>query len=295
MPKLFLTTVMCGLVLFLVHGIARAETLRPYVLAWQGTAALQTVVDNSKSSLQAVGFELIGHYQPQPDTHVLVVTAPLLRQMVMKETNAAYLAAQSVAIQRVGDTVSVSYRNPDYYRIAYRLKEDLAPLRQAFLASLGRDRSFGSEKGLTEIRLARFQYGYGLEYFDDQMVVGEFDDHPSALQAVEKGFSRHPKSIERIYRLDIPEVRVSIFGVAVLSGGGSDRHVHEVLDPPGPGHAAQLPYEVVVRDGKVWALHPRFRLALNFPDVKTLGRQGDLLLDAPEGITAALTMLVDEQ
>jgi len=291
MQKLLFTTLLTGLVL--LHGIVRADVLQPYVLAWQGVAPLQTVVDNSKSSLQGVGFELIGHYQPKPDTHVLVVTAPLLRQMVVTERNAAYLAAQSVAIQRVGDKVSVSYRNPDFYRVAYRMKGDVGPLRQAFLASLGRTRLFGSDEGLTESRLARFQYGYGLEHFDDQMTLGEFEDHRTALQAIEKGFVRHNSLIDRVYRLDIPEVSVSIFGVAVLAGKGRDSHVHDLLDPPDLSHAAQLPYEVVVRNGKVRALHPRFRMALNFPDLKTLGRKGKLLLEAPDGIAAVLRALAN--
>jgi hypothetical protein len=113
------------------------------------------------------------------------------------------------------------------------------------------------------------------------------------LQAIEKGFVRHNSLIDRVYRLDIPEVSVSIFGVAVLAGKGRDSHVHDLLDPPDLSHAAQLPYEVVVRNGKVRALHPRFRMALNFPDLKTLGRKGKLLLEAPDGIAAVLRALAN--
>lgn len=65
-----------------------------------------------------------------------------------------------------------------------------------------------------------------------------------------------------------------------------------VLDHAELQHVAQFPYEVVVHQGRVRALHPRFRLALNFPDVKMVGENSFMQLrNAPDEIRVVLKLL----
>jgi len=294
-PKLLSSAAFCLVLYFSLLGAPAAEGLRPYVLAWQGEAALETVVENSKRSMKALGFELMGHYQPMRDTHILVVTAPLLRKMAVAEKNAIFLATQSVAIRRVAGEVRVSYQNPDYYRRAYRVEADMAPLRQAFQASLGRVREYGSENGLSLKRLQHFQYGYGMESFEDQLQLASFADQETAVQAIEAGFGRHAGFLERIYRLDLPEAGANVFGVSMLVGKGADAELHEVFGGGDFSHASQLPYKLVVSMGSVWALHPRFQLALNFPDTRMVGaHRSAVWRQVPEEIHLMLKRLASE-
>lgn len=275
--------------------VAYAERLKPFVLAWEGEARLETVLENTRRSLAAVGFEVVGDYQPQEDTHVLVVTAPLLRKMAAQERNAAFLVAQSVAIRRVSSQVQVSYRNPHYCGLAYRVEADVAALAEALDASLGFTRFFGSEAGLGSKRLARYQYSYGMEYFDDQLLLRQFASQAEALEGIERGFRANSELVGRVYRIDVNDA-MSVFGVAMRAGQGADAQVHAVLDSPVLSHMAQLPYEILVHEGVVSALHPRFRLALNFPDVKMVGERSFLQLrDAPDQIHAALKLLASDK
>jgi len=276
----------------LVTGVHAAGELRPYVLAWEGEAQIATVLDNTRRSLTAVGFELLGEYRPFADAHVLVVTAPLLQKLVAEDRNAVFIAALSVAVTRVGQQVQVSYPNPAYYAKAYRLSADVAPLVEALHASLGQVRAFGSQEGVPAQRLLKYQYSYGMEYFDDQLRLAEYAGQAQALKAIEQGFAANPQSFERVYRLDMPQAGVSVFGVGILDGSGADTRVHAVLDHGPERHIAQLPYRLVVSDGRVSALHPRFRLALNFPDIKMVGAHSFMQLrDAPEAIQAVLQRL----
>ena len=58
-----------------------------------------------------------------------------------------------------------------------------------------------------------------------------------------------------------------------------------------PRHTAHLPYEMAIIDNKVFALHPRFRIAIGFPDLKMVGDHGFMkLMKTPEAIEKALTL-----
>lgn len=278
------------IILAMSAEVAAAERLRPYVLAWEGESALQTVLENTRQSLSEVGFEVIGEYRPFDDAYVLVVTAPLLIRMAQLENHAAFLAAQRISVAKVAGRVQVSYQNPAYYQLAYRIKASLQPLAEAFDASLGRVAEFGSDKGLPVSRLARYHYGYGMEYFDDQLLLADHGSQKAALKAIEASFAEHADLVKQIYQLRIDR-DTSVIGVGVHSGAGADQAVHAVLDYRDRRHVAQLPYEMVVHKGEVWALHPRFRLALNFPDVKMVGEHSFMQLrEAPDELHVALKL-----
>ena len=53
---------------------------------------------------------------------------------------------------------------------------------------------------------------------------------------------------------------------------------------------AHLPYEVLVHDGEVEALHARFRIAMNFPDLSMMGSNSFMnIMPSPDAIKEALT------
>jgi len=53
--------------------------------------------------------------------------------------------------------------------------------------------------------------------------------------------------------------------------------------------AAYLPTEIMIKGGKVIALHMRFRMAVHSPDLKMMGKNSFMqLMKSPDAIEAAL-------
>jgi hypothetical protein len=72
----------------------------------------------------------------------------------------------------------------------------------------------------------------------------------------------------------------------------SDAEILKEVDARPLKHVAHLPYEVVVFDGEVRALHPRFRIAISWPDLKMVGANSFFgITRSPEAIKKALTEL----
>lgn len=56
---------------------------------------------------------------------------------------------------------------------------------------------------------------------------------------------------------------------------------------------AHLPYEVLVQDGQAYALHPKSRIAVNFPDLTMMGQNSFFsIVCAPNAIQNALRQVV---
>ena len=52
-----------------------------------------------------------------------------------------------------------------------------------------------------------------------------------------------------------------------------------------------LPYEILVKGSEVEALHARFRIAINFPDLSMMGANSFMnIMPSPDAIKEALTL-----
>jgi hypothetical protein len=108
------------------------------------------------------------------------------------------------------------------------------------------------------------------------MELAEFKTHQQALDMVEKGLDRKFKQISKVYRIDIPGKSQSIFGLSLNNDVKdekflSDKYVMSVIDYRELRRSAHLPYEIMVTGNRVIMLHPHFRLAINFPDLRMFG------------------------
>ncbi len=283
--------------LFLLPLCAGAESLRPFVFAGIEEGDLQTVAAATRAKLRLAGFDVVGGYAPDRGRYVLVVTEPRLQRPVREHPRAAYGAVVRVGLTEVADGIQVAYTNPVYFQHAYRIPADFAPVRAGLAAALGAERTFGSRDGLTPERLARYHYAVGMEYFDDPYVLGAFPSQAAALAAIEQGLKERRGGVSKVYRLDLGP-GVTLYGVQLRAGGQGDRYGDErfqlgVVDAGALKRTAYLPYEVLVHDGRVEALHMRFRMAVHFPDVNMVGRNSFMKLRrSPRAVAAALRALV---
>ncbi|MEJ1464907.1 MAG: hypothetical protein RPU15_16810 [Candidatus Sedimenticola sp. (ex Thyasira tokunagai)] len=265
-----------------------ADPLRPYVLSSHTRGNFIKTIIEVKEALVAGGFELAGEYTPYADAHIIVVTNEYLKKQVQYDGNLAFALGQRVSVTRLNDRIQVAYTNPDYFQSAYRIYTSLAPVRQALQEVLGRQETFGA-KGLTAEKLRSYHYSYGMEYFNDQLLLAEYPDQDSAVRVVQGALDRHAGGVHAVYRIDAPGRPVTVFGVAMTYDFSSDEAIMAAVDRSSLRHTARLPYEIVVDRGKVVALHPRFRLGVNFPDLKMVGEHSFISLrEAPAAITRAL-------
>lgn len=256
----------------MLHADAAEPLLRPYILSSNVQGDMVKAVIELKEALTAGGFQLLGEYSPDADRHVIVVTNDYLRRLAAEETSALFSVPQRIGITRFEGRLQIAYTNPDYQKYAFRIKGDLEPVRVQLKNILGEQETFGSSRGLTAAILSGYRYSYGMEQFDDFLYLGRFGSQSRALKVIEEGLRSGRGGVNVVFRTEIPGAAVSLFGVALKEGAGSDQAVIDTVDIQPLKHTPRFPYTLVVRKGEIFALHPRFALPLDFPDLERTGR-----------------------
>ncbi|MCK9418677.1 MAG: hypothetical protein M0R70_04770 [Nitrospirae bacterium] len=277
-------------------SLAQAEGLKPFVLGAEPQKAdpAQVVVD-AKTALLAQGFEVVGTYSPYPNATVIIVTSDSLKANASKSDFGGYGAIERVAVTQVKDKVQVSFTNPPYWAAAYRMKGNLEDVKAKLEAALGKQREFGSEKGLTEKQLRKYNYTFGMEKFDSlgKHELAEYKTYHEAKSAVEAGLAAGKAGVTRVYCVDIPGKEEAVYGVAMSKGKGADKYIMDYIDFGDVKSTAHLPYEILVSGNKVYHLFARFRIAISFPDLSMMGNNSFMsIMSAPGAIKDALTEVV---
>lgn len=267
-----------------------AERLKPYILANGSEHDFSATIKQVKRALERQQFRVVGEYSPYDQAHIIVVTNADLLALARKEPNAAYLSAQRVSVTQTGAGLQIAYTNPAYYAHAYRVSGDVQPVSRKLAAALGAVDSFGS-RGLTPDKLRKYHYSFGMEYFDDPLELAHYNSHREALRAVTRSLADGRGGTGQVYRIDIPGADISVFGVALTDGMASDKRVMEVIDYQELKQTPHLPYELLVTGTRVVALAPRFRIAVDFPDLRMMGENGfTQIMATPDAIKKSLTL-----
>ncbi len=289
LPLIFL------LIIFLFSTASAEETLlKPFVLGSRGPGSVAEKTAEVKTSLTAQGFTIAGEYQPYPDAAVVVVTNDELKSNAAKSEHGGFGAAIRVSVTKVKDEVQVAYTNPVYMANVYRMKGDLAGVAEKLAAALGKKEEFGA-KGLTAKKLRKYHYMMGMEYFDEPSVLAEYGSFEEATAAVEAGLTAGRGGVTKVYRIDIPEKKEAVFGVAMKGATDEDKYMDDKfimseIDFKDIRATAHLPYEILVSGNKVYALYARFRIATSFPDLSMMGKNSFMnIMKSPEAIRKALT------
>ena len=268
---------------------AAESAMKPFVLASRAAGDVEAVAAATRAKLEAAGFEVAGSYSPYPGAVVLSVTSDALRAEAARTGTGGYAAAQRVTITRVGEEVQVAFTNPRYMAAAYRLASDLAPVATALEHALGRAEEYGPGDGKTAKDLRRYHYMVGMQYFDEPSTLAKYATHAEAVDAVEAGLAARRGGAGKVYRIDLPGGDQTVFGVSLTDGCSGDAFIMKEIDFKPVRSTAHLPYELLVAGGNVYALHARFRIAVNFPDLKMMGSHSFMNIRcAPGAIEGAL-------
>jgi hypothetical protein len=285
---LVVTVVLAGSTAF-----AAEPVMKPYVLASRGPGEPGAVAADLKARLAAAGFEVAGSYQPYPGAVVLAVTSAALKEAAARTEFGGYAAAQRVTVTQVGDEVQVAYTSPAYMAAAYRLESDLAGVSSALAAALGRLEEYGPDEGKTAKELRSYHYMMGMPRFDEPLRFGKYASHAAAVAAVEAGLKAHRGGTSKVYRIDLPGGKQTVFGVALTRGCSGDELIMKEIDFKPLRSTGHLPYELLVVGDEVVALHAKFRIAMNFTDLEMMGSHSFMNIRcAPGAIGDALDTLL---
>lgn len=271
---------------------ADGEILKPFELGSKGPGAVADKVAAAKTALQANGFTIAGSYSPYPDATIIVVTNDEMKSTAAKSEHGGFGAAQRVSVTKVHDEVQVSYTNPTYMANGYRMAGDLPQTSEKLKAALGKVEEFGA-KGLSASTLRKYHYMFSMEYFDEPVILAEYGSHEEALKAVEANLAAGKGGCTKVYRVDVPGKKESVFGVAMKGGDKymDDKYIMSVIDFGDLKGSAHLPHEMLVTGNKVIALYARFRIALDFPDLKMAGANSFMkIMESPEAIRKAMVV-----
>jgi hypothetical protein len=275
-------------VLFAGPVQAADPILKPFVLAQRGPGEVAAGVADARAKVGAAGFQVVGSYEPYPGATVLAITSEEQKAAAARTPTGGYGAALRVSVTKVGEEVQVAYTNPVYLALAYRMKADLAPVAAKLAAALGRLEEYGPKEGKTAEELQGYHYMFGMPYFDEPAEIASFGSQEQALKSVELGLATGRGGTRKIYRIDLPG-DVSVFGVGLSAGCSGDAFIMKEIDFKPIRSTDHLPYEVLVAGGEVRALHAKFRIAVNFPDLPMMGANSFMNIRcAPDAIEDAL-------
>jgi len=252
-------------------------------------------VDGVKESLTGNGFEVVGEYSPYETAHIIIVTNDALKKVAGSHERAGYVAGQRVAITKVGDQIQITYTNPAYMAAAYHVKGNVSAVTDALKAALGSVKEFGPAEGLDADDIEGYHYTFGMEYFDEPNSLADYDSYEDAVAAVEKGLAAKAGGATKVYRIDVPGKKQTLFGVALSSESTGNKYMDDgfimnEIDFKELRSTAHLPYDILVTGDEVEALHGRFRIAINFPDLSMMGANSFMnIMASPDAIKASLT------
>lgn len=276
-------------------AVNAAGEMKPFILGSTGTGAVADKIADVKKSLTDNGFTVAGEYSPYEAAHIIVVTNDALKKAAASHERGGYFAGQRVAITKVGDQVQITYTNPAYMAAAYHIKANVSAISDALKKALGSIKEYGPEKGLTADDLDGYHYTFGMEYFDEPYYLAEYDNYEKAVAAVEKGLAANTVGASKVYRIDIPGSKQTLFGVALSSKDTGNKYMDDQfimseIDFKELRSTAHLPYDILVTDDEAEALHARFRIAVNFPDLSMMGSNSFMnIMPSPDAIKATLT------
>lgn len=299
MMQVMKRVVLSVMLMLLAVGAQAADVLlKPFVLGAKGAGTVAEKSAQVKSALGVAGFSVVGEYSPYAGANIIVVTSDELKKNAAASEFGGYGAVQRVSVTEAGKEVQVSYTNPVYMSHVYRMKSDLASVSAALAKSLGRIEEFGA-KGMTAANARKYHYTFGMEYFDEPSLLAEYGSYEEAVQAVDAKLSNNRNGVAKVYRVDLPGKKESVFGVAMKGSGDNksmdDKFIMSEIDFRPVKSTAHLPYEVLVSGNKVYALYARFRIAINFPDLSMMGANSFMnIMSTPEAIRLALQKTVQK-
>ncbi|NOR44290.1 MAG: hypothetical protein GQ534_01795 [Candidatus Delongbacteria bacterium] len=248
------------------------DSQKPFILGSIEKGSMKKVEKIVRKKLANNGFEIIGEHSSLSNVKVIIITNKFLKNSASESFYGGFGSFQRVYLSKDGNRVKVIYNNPIYTFHAYQMSGTLEPVLKDLKKALGMEKSFGSEKGIEIDKLESYHLDHipgedMMPFFDDFYELATFDSYAEAVEVVENAIKSNKGFAQNIFRIDIPNKDETVFGITY----NKDKNIcKEILDTFGTKSnvcAAVLPYEILVTDNEVIAMHAKFRIPLNFHDI----------------------------
>jgi len=293
--RLIVLPVFVALLSWSGHSLAgdSDKAYKPFVHAGYEQGSLKSAVTKVKGKLTQAGFNVAGEYSPYANAHIIVVSNNEIKSNAAKSDLGAFGAGLRVSLTKEGEKVQVTYTNPIYQAHAYRMKGDMASVRASLEKTLGFAAEYGPEDGLSGKDLRDYQYKWLMPYFDDTLDLAEYGSQKEALDKINAIFKQNKTGVTKVYEISLPGKEETVIGVAMSGENGNDcsgdQYIMSRIDFKTLKSTGHLPYEIVVSEGKIYALPAEFRIAISFPDLSMMGSNSFAsIMCAPDSIKAAL-------
>ncbi len=265
---------------------------KPFILVSNSAGTIAEKLEEVKTILKNNEFEIVGEYSPFNLRHVLIFTNESLKKDAAKTKFGAYGASLRISFTEIEGIVQVAFTNPNYWNNAYRMEGEPEKMKNLLSKILGNEMEFGSKKGVSIKKLRKYHYMMTMPYFDDQNEIAKFESYEEALKQIEKGLSEKKNGTGKVYRIDIPNKKETVFGISLTSKSSNDEVIMNKIDKGELKHTAHLCYEMIVSDNNVFALDGKFRIAISFPDL-SMGLFTKII-NAPGDIKDALKKVAEQ-
>jgi len=199
-----------------------------------------------KVNLEKTGFQVLTTYSPagKENLKVLVFTNKALTSNASKKTR-GFAAIQRALVDSKAKTVRVT--NPAYWFKAFMQKDYKADSDKAITASITKalGKLTPTKDALNADDIAHYNYADAMPYYEDMLELKS----GTALAI-------NPKKVAFTLKLENGSTLVG-----VNMSKGSEKFIELI----GEDKSLALPYTVLIEDGKAYALHAKYYLAISYP------------------------------
>lgn len=199
-----------------------------------------------KSKLGKAGFKVLATYSPaaKANLKVMVFTNKALTSNASKKTR-GFAAIQRVMVDSKAKTVRVT--NPTYWLKAFMQKDFKAGSDKAITVSI--TKALGQLTATKDVLdagdIAHYHYALSMPYYEDMLEL-----KTGANLAI------NPKKVAFTLKLA---------NGSTLVGVKMSKSSEKFIELIGEDKALALPYTVLIEDGKAYALHAKYYLAMSYP------------------------------
>ena len=196
------------------------------------------------SKLQKEGYTVLSTYTPAKLEHIKVIsyTSKELKTMASKKQR-GFAAIQRVMVDTKAQHVRMT--NPEYWLKAFLQDEYKAESENSVTASL--KNIFGelkeSKEVLEESELAGYHFMVAMPYYKDMLELAE---------------GKNVREKKKLFE-------VKLENGSTLIGVTMSKTAEGFIEKIGTENAILLPYTVLIEDGKAYALHAKYYLAISYP------------------------------
>jgi len=288
--------VMLSILFGLAIGATAQEELAPFV-GVKAKGTIKQLNESIQADIKSAGFEIVGEYAvaQNNDLYVICFTRDDLKETCAKFSDRGALASVlKIGMRKDSNHIEVSLLNPVYMFHAYfgeeyssqasALKKIDQDAKNILVSSFGPLSDFGGKVETKE--LEKYHYKVMMPYFDDPIVLEEYDSFDKGLAFIRKKIAAD-HDINVIYEVIMKDKQTAVIGLSL-----QDEEEGEAVFLPiiGERHIAAMPYEIILQKNEVSMLHGKYRIALFWPELsmgtfmKIMSTPGDIE-DAMEDVT----------